>query len=255
MAGDEHGRTLVGQAAQQDPHLTGSLRVQAVRRLVEEQQAGVPEQRRGDPEALPHPLAVRLDPLVRGRLEARDPKDVVDPAQPGVAVAGGPRRTGQALEVLAAGQVLPERGLLHHGPHTAQCSDGVGIDPAVAEHRASQHLDLARRREYERERHPKRGGLPCSVRPQESVQRAFLDGEVQSVDGGHVPVALGQSPRGQGDHGRPLMSGLAPRRQDVSPERRLPPPTSGSRGPRRRPRPGIRRTGGTRRPGRRCPNV
>jgi len=69
VAGHQHGTALLGQCAQEAPHPHDAFGVHAVERFVEHQHRWVAEQRRRDPEALPHPqrVAARLAP--GGRLQ------------------------------------------------------------------------------------------------------------------------------------------------------------------------------------------
>ena len=93
VARDEHGRAVVGQPAQELPHLAHAGRVEAVRRLVEHQQLGLAQQRQPDPQALAHPLAVRLHALV-GRVREPDLREaLVDARRAG----GGCRLPGRPL--------------------------------------------------------------------------------------------------------------------------------------------------------------
>ncbi len=89
MARDEHGRAAVGQPAQELPHLPHAGRVEAVRRLVEHQELGFAQQRQADPQALTHPLAVRLHALVGGVREPHLREALVDARRAG---GGCPRR-------------------------------------------------------------------------------------------------------------------------------------------------------------------
>ena len=86
VAGDQHRPSLVGEVAQQLPHPADALRVQAVHRLVEQQDVGVAEQRGGDAEPLPHAQGEPAHPVVGHRLEADHLDDVVH-AAPGQGVA------------------------------------------------------------------------------------------------------------------------------------------------------------------------
>ena len=62
----EHDRaSFLDEGADHEPELLHARRVEAVHRLVEDQQLGIGEQRAGDAEALTHPERIRLHPLVR----------------------------------------------------------------------------------------------------------------------------------------------------------------------------------------------
>jgi len=86
VAGDQHRPSLVGEVAQQLAHPADALGVQAVHRLVEQEDVGVAEQRGGDPEPVPHAQGEPPHPVVGHRLEADHLDDVVH-AVPGQDVA------------------------------------------------------------------------------------------------------------------------------------------------------------------------
>jgi hypothetical protein len=59
VAAQEHRRPAAGEAAQQSAQIPRAGRVEAVGRLVEDQQLGTAEQRGRRPQALPHPEGYR----------------------------------------------------------------------------------------------------------------------------------------------------------------------------------------------------
>ena len=71
VARDEHGPALGAEAPQEVAHLDDPGGIEAVGGLVEDQQRGILEQRRGDAEALLHPQRVGPDHVVRAGREAR----------------------------------------------------------------------------------------------------------------------------------------------------------------------------------------
>ncbi len=71
VARDEHGPTLGAEAPQEVAHLHDPGGVEAVGGLIEDQQRGILEQRRGDAEALLHPQRIGPDHVVRAGREAR----------------------------------------------------------------------------------------------------------------------------------------------------------------------------------------
>ena len=100
VRGEQHRAALVDELADQAADLEDAGRVEAVHRLVEDQQLGVGEQAAGDAEALAHAERVRLDLVVGAGGEADAGERGVDPRR--AARGRGPRRGRQ---VLAAGQV------------------------------------------------------------------------------------------------------------------------------------------------------
>ena len=100
------------QGGDQVAHLAGALRVQAVGRLVEDQQVARRQERGGDGQPLAHPQGVRAVPLA-GRREQPDPVEgSVDPSG-GRAGVGVPVGGVQPREVRPTRQVGVERRALH----------------------------------------------------------------------------------------------------------------------------------------------
>jgi len=66
VAGDEHGPALVGQTPDQTAQPVHALGVEAVGRLVEDQDLGVAEQGPGQPEPLAHAEREAADPSATG---------------------------------------------------------------------------------------------------------------------------------------------------------------------------------------------
>ena len=80
VARDEDRPAGVGEVAQLRPEVVDPGRVQAVGRLVEDEQLRVVEQGRGDPQALAHPERVAVD-MVAGPIgEAHDVEHLGDPS-------------------------------------------------------------------------------------------------------------------------------------------------------------------------------
>ena len=79
---EQHGAALVGVAAQQVAHPADAGRVEAVGRLVEDEDLGVAEERVGDAEALAHAEGVVADPAVRLLLGEADELDHLVDAVP-----------------------------------------------------------------------------------------------------------------------------------------------------------------------------
>ena len=64
VAGEQHGDALVGEPPDQRAHVAHAGRVEAGRRLVEQQQPRVAQQRAGDAEPLAHAVRVAADPVL-----------------------------------------------------------------------------------------------------------------------------------------------------------------------------------------------
>ena len=115
MAGEQHRDPFVGQAADQRAHVAHARRVEAGRGLVEHQQARAAQQRRGDPQALAHPVREAADAVAGARGQLDDLQHLVD-----ALLCAVPVERGQQLEVLARGEVRVEARRLHEPGDTLQ---------------------------------------------------------------------------------------------------------------------------------------
>jgi hypothetical protein len=177
VAGDEHGPALVGQPADQAAQPVDALRVEAVGRLVQDQDVGVAQQGGGQAEALAHPEREAPDPPAGGRGQPRLLQDLVDPRR------GQPGRGGQDPQVVASRAARMEPALLQHGPDPPGRVGQLPVGPAVDGGRARGRGDQA-------EQHPQGGGLAGPVGAEEAGHRPRVDLEVEAVDRQHVAEPL-----------------------------------------------------------------
>src|SRR3954454_4472419 len=175
VARDQDRGAVAGQRPDQLTDLARALGVEPVGGLVEHQQVLRRQQRRGDREALPHPERVRAVPLP-GRREQPHPVEGGVDARAGRARIGGAVGGVEAHQVRPPGQVGVERRALDQRAHGRQPLGGV---PG---HRGPEERDLPGGGGDQPEQHPDRGGLPRPVRPEEPVDRAGRDHEVDLVD-------------------------------------------------------------------------
>ena len=89
VAGEEDGDPLAGEAPDEVAHVAHPGRVEARRRLVEEQQARLPQQGGGDPEPLPHPVRVAADTVLRAVGQLDELEHLADPRPRARLVVGG----------------------------------------------------------------------------------------------------------------------------------------------------------------------
>jgi hypothetical protein len=153
--------------------------VEAVDRFVEDEHGWVPEQRRGDTEPLTHAQreALRLAP--GHALETDGAEHLVDPA------AGDAVTAGQAQQVVAGLAATVQRLGVEEGADLARGCRQVAVAVPAYGYRAL-------RRRVEAQDHPHGGGLPGTVRAEETGDHAGPDGERQVVDGQGGAVALDQ---------------------------------------------------------------
>ena len=176
----EHRATAAGQRSDQPAHLVDALRVEAVRRLVEDQQRRVAEQRGGDAEALLHAERVGAVAVVAAVAEPDGVEQGGDPLDRVTA------DRGEHAQVLAAAEGRVERRALDHRPDARQVGGGGG--DVVAEHAA-----VAGAGPHEPEQHGHRRGLAGAVGTDEAGDDALRQLEVEAVDDRAVPVALGEA--------------------------------------------------------------
>jgi len=178
--GDQHRPALGGEVLQQVADPADAFGVQAVDRLVEQQDPRVAEQGSGDTQPLRHAERELPGPAVRGLLDAGDGEHLLDPL-PADGVAGGQR--GQ---VGAGGAARVERLGLQQRAHLAERPAQVAValpaDP-----------DLSRVRPVQARDHAHRGGLARAVRAEESGHRAGADIEAQVVHRGRGSVVLDEA--------------------------------------------------------------
>jgi hypothetical protein len=135
---------LRGEVAQEVTQPADARGVEAVRRLVEDQQLGIAEQRRRRPQALPHAERVGRD-APRGRaLELDQPKHLLD------ARAWQVDRVDQHAEMVAAGSARMEVGSFERRSHPAARLRQLRIGPPEDERptgrRRREPHDHAKRR-------------------------------------------------------------------------------------------------------------
>ena len=181
VGGEEHGAAACGVLPQQAAHPVDAGRVEAVGRLVEDQDARVAEQRVGDAESLAHAEGVVPEPAPRlGRRQRDQLEHLVDPR---------PRQAhglGADREDLAAGAaVVLRRGVEEHADQQTRVRDvAVAVPP-------DRDAPRAGRREADHDAH--RGGLARAVRPEEAGDPARSCHEGHVVDGPVAAVRLGYS--------------------------------------------------------------
>ena len=179
MARDEDGLAGRSEAADERSQPVDALWVEPVRRLVEDQELWVAEQRRREPEPLAHPERVRPHAPARRRVE-------LDQSSTSSTRASG--RLAASARVIRCSR--PERpGWKSAASSTAPTSrDGSGwlAVPVPEDER------LARGRSHEPEQHTQRRRLSRSVRAQKARDRARIESEAEVVDSEHAPEPLRQ---------------------------------------------------------------
>ena len=168
---EHHRASLVDERAEQAAELEDAGGVEAVHRLVEDQQLRVGEQAARDAEALAHPHRVRLDAVVRAVGQADALERGVD-ARERLAAA----RRGDDAEVLASREVAVEARLLDD---RADARERLGA-PLGHRQPAQAHRAAVRAREAEQDSDERR--LAGAVRAEVAERDAARDAEVDALD-------------------------------------------------------------------------
>ena len=183
----EHRDAPIAQPSEQLRELVRGLRVEAGRRLVEQQRVGLLGDGDGDADLLAHALGVLGHPaLHRVARQARADQDVGEPLG---SQRSPPAQRGEVLQVLQAAEVAVQHHLLGDVGQAPLGLQGLGGDIEAG------HVHAAGRRLEEPQKQVDGGRLAGAVRAQQTVDLGWSDAEVEARDGLHVAIALGQRPR------------------------------------------------------------
>ena len=182
VAADQDRLAQRPQLPEELPQLDPGPRVEARRRLVQEQDLGIVDQRMGQAEALLHAPREPLDVGLALVGEVDQLQEIADDPLPG----GGREAVaaGEEVEVLPDPHVVVDPERVRHEAEDA--TDLVGV-PA---HRPAGDLGLAGRRLEERGQDPEGRRLAGAVGPDQAEDLALLDVEVEAGDGERLVVAL-----------------------------------------------------------------
>ena len=183
---------LAEELAQLDP----GARVQAGRRLVEDQDGGVVDERMGQAEALLHAPRERRHVGVPLVAEVDELEQVAD--HPAAAVRRQAVAAPEEVQVLPDLHVVVDAEAVRHVPDDAAHAVGVAAD------RGPGHLGIAGRRDEQRGQDPERRRLARPVGPHEAEDLAGRDLEVEAAEGQRAVVALDE-PAGGDDGGHSIL--------------------------------------------------
>ena len=179
VRGEEHRPALGDEAADHAAELVDAGRVEAVGRLVQDQELGVGEQCARDPEALAHPERIGRNALVRPPAEPNARERRFDAVMRLALARGGDHR-----QVLAAGQVAMEARLLDDRAHAGERCGPLGRN------RLTEKPHRPGGRAGQPEQHPDQRRLPGAVRSEVAEGGAARDDEVDPVDGDALAKTL-----------------------------------------------------------------
>src|SRR5579875_327892 len=196
VGGEQHGAPTAGEVTQQSAHPAHPLGIQAVGRLVEDQQLRVAEQGVGDPQPLAHAERVLADALARrGLVEPDELQHLVH------------ARVGNAEQLRGAGEGLPAAAAAVGGGGVDQDAHVPARVGDLGE-RPPEQRRASRGRVREAAEHLQGRRLPGAVRSEEAGHGAGRAGEGHVLDGRTGAVALGE---GLGfDHGSSIASCVCP---------------------------------------------
>ena len=185
MAAEQDRHAVASELRQHRPDLAGAGGIETAGGLVEQQQSGRPQQRRGDPEALAHPGRVPAHPVAGPGGQPDLFEKLVEPSGAGGGVGGGvgggggsgvaPIELGQQLEVRPPRQVRVEGRVLNEAGHAIERHLIVPVDWAV------QELDPASVRPHQPEEHPQERGLAGAIGTEKAAQLALGKLEVDAI--------------------------------------------------------------------------
>src|SRR5690606_13583463 len=176
------GRTACDQHADDVPDLAAAPRVEARRRLVEEQQIGCAQHACRDVQPTAHAARVRLDLPVRSLLDV----------ERGEQLGGAYRCLGarEAQQATKDAQVLASREVLVDRCELTRQADATTYRLRLAHQVVSEHTRTTRIRPQQRREKTHRRRLPRTVRPEQDVDAATSDAQSDSVDGSCGPKRL-----------------------------------------------------------------
>ncbi len=174
------------EPSQQVPHPVDSFRVEPVDGLVEHHRLRIADQRRRDPEPLPHPERELAGPLPRNLVKTDEIDQIVDTR------SGNAMCLGEREQVVVGGAAGVHRSRLEERADLVQRSRVVAI-PLPVDRR------FARGRSVEPQDQPHRRRLSGAVRSEKPGHDAWLDGEAEPIDGSLLAVVLRQLARDDHD--------------------------------------------------------
>ncbi len=186
VRGEDHRHALLLEPEEPVPDDVACLRVEAGRRLVEQQHLGPVDQGPRDRQPALHAAGEVLDHRVALLGQLHELEQLVDPLPD--LLARQPEVAAVDVEVVADGQLGVEGVLLRADPDPGadRGPSWAGSMPRI------RRLAPAHRRD--RRDHPHRGGLAGAVGPEEAEGLPSRDVDVDALDRLEVPEGLAQAP-------------------------------------------------------------
>jgi hypothetical protein len=186
VAREQDGQaTLMGQAPKQVEHLDHADRVDGGRRLIEDEQVGILDQRIGDAQPLEHAPRIRLDERIGPIAQTDLDEDLVDGRLGDI--ARDAIESSRIAQVLATGHVAVEADLVGHVAHPS-------LDLERPARRIEAHHPRSTRgRLGETQEHQDGRRLARAVLAKQAEDLAGSHLEVEVIDGDQIAVRLGQA--------------------------------------------------------------
>ena len=181
LRGEEHGRAVLHEVADDRPHRQAAARVQARGGLVEDEQARPADEGAGEVEASAHAARVGLGDTVAG----------VDQVELLEQLAGASARfaRGQLVEPTEEPEVLAPGEVLVHGRVLAGEADDAAQLLGLLDRVEAGHRGVTRVRAQQRGDDAHGGGLAGAVRAEQAQHAALRDGQVKAVQRAHLVLA------------------------------------------------------------------
>lgn len=180
MRRDQHRSTLARQIAQQMTDPQNAIRIQTIHRFVENQRRRITQQRRRDPEALPHPQGKPANPLRSDISQTNQPQQLVDSTR------RDPTRRREHQQMIARRTTVLDSLGLEQRTHLVQRRLVIRLRPAVHTHRPA-------RRRIEPDDHPHRRRFPSPIRAQEPGHDPRPHREREIIHSNLVAITLHQT--------------------------------------------------------------
>ena len=199
----EDGHALPAELLDARQDRVAALRVDADRRLVEDEQPRLVEQPDADVQPPLHAAGELVGTLAGPLVEADDLEHLAD--APLQRVTAHAVQLAEEAQVLGRGQLRVDRELLRDVPDRLLRLRRADVD------RASGDVHLATVTLQEAADHRDRGRLAGTVRPEQAVGLGWTDAEPDAVDGGAIAVPLAEPVAGEDALGRHRPDGIAGR--------------------------------------------
>ncbi len=180
LVAEKHGDlTLDREPFDQLTYRPNAHRIEALRRLVENQKLRLVQQRAGQTETLKLVIGKRAHPVPGTRAKVEQVQNVVD-----ALLGTQPEHPPLHLEILTRRHARKEREFVGQVPHACPNCRGVAV------HLPAEDLHLAHGGTHQAEQHTSNGRLARTTTADQGVYHAPVDREIESIDSPHGSEVL-----------------------------------------------------------------